>query len=50
MIAVEEIEAASSETDKFWKAQSVKLAHVNLLQTLTAAKVIKTFQEWEEQR
>ena len=50
VIAAEGVEAACSEAEKVTKAKSVKQAHTNLLQTLTAADVIKTFQEWEEQR
>ena len=50
VIAAEEVEAACSEAEKVTKAKSVKQAHTNLLQTLTAAEVIKTFEEWEEQK
>lgn len=50
VIAAEEVEAACSETEKVTKAKSVKQAHTNLLQTLTAAEISKKFEEWEEQK
>lgn len=46
--AAEEVEAACSEAEKVTKAKSVKQAHTNLLQTLTAAEVSNKFKEWEE--
>ena len=50
VIAAQEVEDACSEAEKLTKSKSVKQVHTNHLQTSTAAEVIKTFQEWEEQR
>jgi hypothetical protein len=48
--ATEEVEAACSEGNKCMKAESVKQANTTLLQALTTAEVVKTFQDWEAQR
>ena len=48
--ATDEVEAACSEGDKCTKAESVKEANTTLLQALTTAEVVKTFQDWETKR
>ena len=48
MEATEEVEAAWSEGDKC--TESVKKVNTTLLQALTTAEVVKTFQDWETER